>query len=319
AGIESHATTGKDTDWHAHKVRHSIEGLECNTIIGVNAAQRLERQLVQINISIVYEGGFNVEKDSRGFPGHHEEISVEKSDYLTLEALVSFIALEILRELYKERKSSTPKVTVNAAKPYALVFAGSSEVEICRTFEDFSSELEFQSPTIQYSSGESESHTAIIALGSNIGDSFQNIEQALRLLEQPQQVFKEVASLKRDEFLDVVNTSFLYESVPMYVANQPPFINCACMVETNIEPLVLLSVVKKIEEIVGRVPSIRNGPRAIDLDIVLYDNAVIDTRSTDARGDLENLKDELVVPHPRSADTGIRPEADIRVYFLLLA
>ncbi|KAI3614388.1 folic acid synthesis protein [Moniliophthora roreri] len=304
AGIESHATTGKETGWHAHKVRHFIENLECNTIIGVNPAERLERQRVQINISIVYEGGFNLEQDSVDFRAITRGLydSVEKTGYLTLEALVSFIALETLRELYKERKNSTPKVIVKAAKPYALVFAGSSEVEICRTFEDYRGELEFPSSIVQYSSGESESHTAIIALGSNIGDSFQNIEQALRLLEQPQQVTEEGASFRRDAFLDIMNTSFLYESAPMYVTNQPPFINCACLVETNIEPLVLLSVVKKIEEIVGRVPSIRNGPRAIDLDIILYDNLVIDTRPTDTRKDLENLKGELVVPHPRMTE-----------------
>lgn len=70
-------------------------------------------------------------------------------------------------------------------------------------------------------------------------------------------------------------------------------------VQTNIKPLALLSLLKKIETTVGRVPSIRNGPRAIDLDILLYDADIIDTRAEDDRRDLQNLEGQLVVPHPR--------------------
>lgn len=73
-------------------------------------------------------------------------------------------------------------------------------------------------------------------------------------------------------------------------------------VETNLEPVMLLGLLKKIEDTVGRVPSIRNGPRAVDLDIVFYDNSVIDTRPENSRHDLENLTGELVVPHPRMAE-----------------
>jgi dihydroneopterin aldolase/2-amino-4-hydroxy-6-hydroxymethyldihydropteridine diphosphokinase/dihydropteroate synthase len=60
---------------------------------------------------------------------------------------------------------------------------------------------------------------------------------------------------------------------------------------------MLLRLLKKIEAIVGRVPSIRNGPRAVDLDIVFYDDIVLDTRTV--TDNLDNLEDELVIPHPR--------------------
>lgn len=52
----------------------------------------------------------------------------------------------------------------------------------------------------------------------------------------------------------------------------------------------------------GRVPSIRNGPRAVDLDVLFYDDAHIDTRSESLKGTLEGLEGHLVVPHPRMAE-----------------
>lgn len=75
-------------------------------------------------------------------------------------------------------------------------------------------------------------------------------------------------------------------------------------------PFPLLNLLKRIEAKVGRVPSIRNGPRAIDLDVLIYDvdnEGVIDTRVGKADKDVELgtvkegevLEGELVIPHPR--------------------
>ena len=77
-------------------------------------------------------------------------------------------------------------------------------------------------------------------------------------------------------------------------------------------PVALLRLLKKVEEIVGRVPSVRNGPRAIDLDVVFYDDEVIDTRAPEDRGSLDNLQGHLVVPHPRlhERDFVLRPLAE---------
>ena len=59
---------------------------------------------------------------------------------------------------------------------------------------------------------------------------------------------------------------------------------------------------KTVEEEVGRVPSIRFGPRAIDLDILTYDSEIIDTRNEQRRNDIDNLEGELLVPHPRMTE-----------------
>ncbi|KAI0787017.1 Dihydropteroate synthase-like protein [Abortiporus biennis] len=143
--------------------------------------------------------------------------------------------------------------------------------------------------------GDNTRHKAAIALGSNLGDRFHNIELALRLFEADGIHYSRLTS---GGYVNVIDTSFMYETEPMYVLDQPKFINCTCMVETNLSALELLTLLKRIETIVGRVTSFRNGPRAIDLDILLYDSQIIDTRPINERT-LDNLEGHLVVPHPR--------------------
>ena len=70
-------------------------------------------------------------------------------------------------------------------------------------------------------------HRAAIALGSNLGDRFANIEYALRLLEDVSLGGEQGHS---QDIVTIVNTSFLYETEPMYVLDQPKFVNCACLV-----------------------------------------------------------------------------------------
>ncbi|KAK1229915.1 trifunctional dihydropteroate synthetase [Marasmius sp. AFHP31] len=315
-GIASHAVAVKGTPWHAIDVSHFVEDLECHTIVGVNAVERLEKQLVRINIVIEQGRGFALESnivDIRELTRRIYEVgslslalelvdtdilwqSVEKTSYLTLEALASHIALDVLKVLQPIRGDEGPKVNVKAAKPDALVFAGSSEVEVWRTFTDYPNEFQTKSQSEIPTS--LEIHTVALALGSNLGDSFQNIELALRLLETPSQLLSD-QELSTNATVDVVETSFLYESAPMYVTEQPSFINGACLIETNLPPTTLLKLLKKIEDTVGRVPSIRNGPRAIDLDILFFDSALMDTRDSDDRENLDNLSGHLVIPHPR--------------------
>ncbi|KAF8634372.1 hypothetical protein AX15_000943 [Amanita polypyramis BW_CC] len=149
-------------------------------------------------------------------------------------------------------------------------------------------------------------HCAVIALGSNLGDRFRNIELALRLLEDPSYTLSSTTPSSntnpQNVTLDIVDTSFMYETVPMYVTDQPSFINCACIVETSLEAPRLLELLKGVERLVGRVPGIRYGPRAVDLDIVFFDDAMVDTRREEEQDRLDNLIGELVVPHPRAVE-----------------
>jgi 2-amino-4-hydroxy-6-hydroxymethyldihydropteridine diphosphokinase len=115
--------------------------------------------------------------------------------------------------------------------------------------------------------------TAYIALGSNMGNRFENLRQAIEKLNQ-------ITEIK------VVNTSSVYETDPVGYEEQDQFLNMVLEAETNLEPFQLLSVCMKIERELGRKRGIRWGPRTMDLDILLYNQ--------------ENIKSEmLTVPHPR--------------------
>ena len=97
-------------------------------------------------------------------------------------------------------------------------------------------------------------HSVFLALGSNLGDRAGHIEAALRRVHAAGG--------------DVYDTSFLYETRPAYVSAQPAFLNAACRVRTRLPPAQLLACVKQIERDLGREPTVRNGPRVIDIDIL---------------------------------------------------
>ena len=115
------------------------------------------------------------------------------------------------------------------------------------------------------------SHTVFIALGGNIGDRAAYLHAALDAMSS---------------YSTVLETSHLYETDPMLVTDQPLFLNAVCKVFTRLTPSELLQAVKQTEDSLGRTKSIRYGPRVIDLDILFFDDAVIDTP-------------DLTVPHLR--------------------
>lgn len=88
----------------------------------------------------------------------------------------------------------------------------------------------------------------------------------------------------------IKKTSSLYQTDPKYVEDQNKFINLACELETELQPKDLLVELKNIERNVGRIPTYKNGPREIDIDVILYDNLVI---KLDEVSDLG----ELIIPH----------------------
>jgi 2-amino-4-hydroxy-6-hydroxymethyldihydropteridine diphosphokinase len=115
-------------------------------------------------------------------------------------------------------------------------------------------------------------HTAFVALGSNLDDRLRCIDAATAQLAQ-----LSCAPIQR---------SHLYDTTPMYLEEQPRFVNTVVRLQTDLDPDRLLARLLDIETSLGRVRAERNGPRVIDLDLLLWDNLV---RETEA----------LILPHPR--------------------
>ena len=118
-----------------------------------------------------------------------------------------------------------------------------------------------------------ESHTAYLGLGSNIGARKQNLDAAIAAIAAlPGTVVEAVSSF--------INTA------PVGLVDQPDFLNAVIRVRTGLSPHALLGAALGIEAAMGRVRNVQNGPRVIDIDLLMMDDFVINTS-------------ELVVPHPR--------------------
>jgi 2-amino-4-hydroxy-6-hydroxymethyldihydropteridine diphosphokinase len=122
------------------------------------------------------------------------------------------------------------------------------------------------------------SKTVYLSLGSNLGDRAEHLRRACEALEA--------------ERIRILKRSSIYETEPQDAVGERWFLNMALQCETRFFPIQLLTVLQKIERKLGRVRetgSVRNAPRAIDIDILLFGSATMETP-------------QLVIPHPRMLD-----------------
>ncbi|PKO48904.1 MAG: 2-amino-4-hydroxy-6-hydroxymethyldihydropteridine diphosphokinase [Betaproteobacteria bacterium HGW-Betaproteobacteria-4] len=115
--------------------------------------------------------------------------------------------------------------------------------------------------------------TAYVALGANLGDPAATVRAA----------FGALANLPESR---VSRSSSLYRTAPVGLTDQPDFINAVAELQTTLAPEALLDALFDIEQRFGRIRADKNGPRTLDLDLLLYD---------DQRIDLPHL----TLPHPR--------------------
>lgn len=127
---------------------------------------------------------------------------------------------------------------------------------------------------------------AYIALGSNLGDKEKNLRRALLLLTQ--------------QGVEVVRVSSFLSTEPYGVTDQPQFLNAVACVRTSLTPLALLDVLLATELAMGRVRLRHWGERNIDLDLLLYEDVVLDTK-------------RLRLPHPdmQNRDFVLLPLAEV--------
>ena len=119
--------------------------------------------------------------------------------------------------------------------------------------------------------------SAYLALGSNLGDRLETLQRAVELL-------------RARPGIDVIRSSRVYETEPVGPP-QPAYLNAVVEVRTDLEPHELLKETQAVEDELGRVRAERWGPRTIDIDVLTFDERVID-------------EPDLVVPHALMHERG---------------
>ncbi|GAA5934261.1 hypothetical protein JCM1841_005418 [Sporobolomyces salmonicolor] len=285
-----------------------IRALRRLIIIGLNPGELVDEQEVIVDLEFgADEMNVRLANGARaGWTGWRKmvrqvESHLSTSAPLTIEHITTSLAKIITAAppaLPSPASWDVPTATVRVSKPSALMFAKYPAVQVTRSRSDFyptAATLRFLS-----NSAAPIMHSVILGLGTNIGDRVGHLSDALKKLE-------ELGQGK----VRVRDTSFLYESEAMYHEEQAKFLNAAVKIETSLDPLPLLNLLKSVEEALGRdFTTFRNGPRVIDLDILLYDDLVYD--STD--GQLEKTDDRwLKVPHQsiKEREFVLRPLSDL--------
>ena len=135
-----------------------------------------------------------------------------------------------------------------------------------------------------------ETHTVYLALGSNLGDRQENLRQAIASLP-PQ--------------MEIKAKSHIYETLPWGYEDQPKFFNQVVKADTYLQPEPVLKHLKRLEVAMGRQATFQNGPRLIDMDLLFYDDLIVNTLV-------------LTLPHPRLHERGfvLLPLMDIAPDFI---
>lgn len=118
----------------------------------------------------------------------------------------------------------------------------------------------------------------VLGLGTNIGERLQNLQFA-------------VDALRLVPDVRVTAVSPIYETAPVGFLDQPDFLNAVVLLETELSAMTVLGLCLGIEAAAGRVRRFRNGPRVLDMDVLLYEGVHSDTA-------------ELTLPHPRMGERG---------------
>ncbi len=134
---------------------------------------------------------------------------------------------------------------------------------------------------------------AYVALGSNLGDREENLRTALRLLEE--------------KGVRVTRVSSFIETAPYGVTDQPDFLNGVCAVETSLAPVELLQLLLKIEQEMGRVRLRHWGERNIDLDLLLYEDCILETEELTLPHRELHLRDFVLLPLAEIAPQVVHP------------
>ncbi|KAK5780591.1 trifunctional dihydropteroate synthetase/dihydrohydroxymethylpterin pyrophosphokinase/dihydroneopterin aldolase FOL1 PWA37_003231 [Arxiozyma heterogenica] len=273
---------------------YEIHNLELFTIIGVFTFERLQKQKVSLDIIIKSPPGLDKTSSLKLIIDNIVEY-VEKSNFKTVEALVESVGKVISQSISSSDRDRI-EITVKVIKLSAITDTDGVGVSTTKSVKQLDLlksiklkdnsmdkstkfDLPVEQKFKQISIVNNEWNTAYLAFGSNIGNRVKYILSAINLLD-------------KNPKIKVLNTSSLFESEPMYFKDQNSFMNGCLQIKTQLNPDELLTVCKQIEyEELKRVKHFDNGPRCIDLDIILY----LNSEGNHVLVNTENL----IVPHPK--------------------
>ncbi|EFA85424.1 dihydro-6-hydroxymethylpterin pyrophosphokinase [Heterostelium album PN500] len=278
-----------------------VKDLHVQAVIGVNANERNIKQNIIITLKLYKDLSICGSSDLVGHTISYSTLSksvcayVESSHHYTLEALATGVARTCCLGFGVER------VKVLVEKPGAVKLAKWPGVKIERTLEYFKKNASLEIPSALQSipatpTGSGGANIVYISIGSNLGDRFKNITDAIQSLGL---------------FSVVQTTSFMYETDPAYFTEQPKFLNCCCRISTALDPQQLLAKLKTIEKDMKREESFRNAPRPIDLDILYYNKIVLKTENLEIPHKLMWERDFVLVPLSDIAPNFIHPTLHI--------
>jgi len=240
--------------------RIEINGLRVMTLVGVLPHEREAQQPLQVDLALevdLADAGYSDELADTahyGLVAERAAAVMRESKDLLLERLAHRIAEEAL---LVDRVEAV-EVTLTKLRPPIPEDLNTTAVRIRRDRKQLNVPVRQQ-------------HTAIVALGSNLGDRIGFLKYGIEQLGS------------------VVRQSRVYETEPVGGPDQQgAYLNMVAMVETPLDPFAFIRRCQRIEAMAGRQRIVHWGPRTLDIDLLFYDDANIST-------------DELLVPHPRIA------------------
>lgn len=257
----------------------AIKNLTLDTIIGIFTFERFQKQQIMLDIDLKLDLAAIATPPDVVNLGNTISAYLEKSNFKTVEALVLNVN-KLVHKIVPETEDCKVQVLktgildytdvgVSTTKSKAEIVA-EKDLGIVQFEESDITTDKFVIPNLNEdtkveSNTTGGQHIAYIAFGSNQGHQLTNILQAIDELESHSQIH-------------ILQTSSLYKSKPMYYLDQPDFVNGCLKVTTTLSPHDLLKHLKQIEyDSLHRVKHFDNGPRTIDLDIILYDSTIVNT------------------------------------------
>lgn len=247
-----------------------IEKLEVYAYHGVYASENEKGQRFYINAVLYTDTRRAGKEDDLELSTHYGEVCTFIHNYMTsrnyalIEAVAENLAEQILLNYHK-----LCAIDLEIRKPEAPI------------------ELPFESVSVKINRGW---HRAVVALGSNLGDREKYIKDAVNTLNEGSN--------------EVEHMSDLIETKPYGNTNQDNFLNGVLVMKTLLSPNELLQFLHNIEQMAGRERKEHWGPRTLDLDIIFYDNIIMNTET-------------LSIPHidMENREFVLRPLAQLMPYY----